>query len=179
MLSSLPFLFCWIFISLSSIAGDKLIRSKRLSRQNVRKIFNGIGLSVPVATLIGISFVNCSTPYLGVALLVIGFAFMGFSLGAGYYVNINDVAGPFSGVVFGISNTFGSIPGLICPYITAVLTTHQTQKEWQIVFLISAVVYLVGFLVYTVLGDAELEHWAQIKKKDQEEEEKGDDIMIF
>ena len=32
-------------------------------------------------------------------------------MGAGYYVNINDVSGPYSSVVFGISNSFGSIPG--------------------------------------------------------------------
>ena len=42
--------------------------------------------------------------------------------GAGYLVNINDVAGPFSGIVFGISNTIGTIPGMVGPYITSVIT---------------------------------------------------------
>ena len=37
-------------------------------------------------------------------------------------VNINDIAGPFSGVVFGITNTFGTMPGIIAPYIVGVIT---------------------------------------------------------
>jgi MFS family permease len=167
-MSSLPYIACWIFINIASMTGDKLIKSKRITRQNVRKIFNGIGLSVPVLSLIGISFITCSTPYLGVALLVIGFAFMGFSLGAGYYVNINDVSGPYSSVVFGISNTFGSIPGLICPYITAVITKNKTQKEWQIVFIISAAVYLFGFVFYTLFSNTDLEPWAVVDKNAKE-----------
>ncbi len=44
--------------------------------------------------------------------------------GAGYLVNINDVAGPFSGIVFGISNTIGTIPGLLSPYIASVITAR-------------------------------------------------------
>jgi MFS family permease len=164
-MSSLPYLACWLFINVSSMTGDRLIQSKKISRKNVRKIFNGIGLSVPVCSLIGISFITCATPYLGVALLVIGFAFMGCSLGAGYYVNINDVSGPYSSVVFGISNTFGSLPGLICPYITAVITQHKTQKEWQVVFIISAAVYLFGFVFYTLFSNTDVEPWAVVNKE--------------
>lgn len=43
---------------------------------------------------------------------------------AGYLVNINDIAGPFSGIVFGISNTIATIPGLISPYMASVITSH-------------------------------------------------------
>lgn len=75
-MTSIPFLLCWIFISASSLAGDKLIQSEKMSRKNVRKIFNGIGLSVPVVAIFGLSFVTCANPYIGVALLSIGFAFM-------------------------------------------------------------------------------------------------------
>ena len=32
--------------------------------------------------------------------------------GAGYIVNINEVGGIYSGILFGISNTIGTIPGL-------------------------------------------------------------------
>ena len=43
---------------------------------------------------------------------------------SGYLVNINDISGPFSGIVFGVSNTIATIPGLISPYIASVITSH-------------------------------------------------------
>ncbi len=48
----------------------------------------------------------------------------GFYCGAGPLININDIAGAYSGIVFGITNTFGTLPGIICPYIVGVLTKN-------------------------------------------------------
>lgn len=98
--SAIPFLACFIFISLSSLCADKLIRTGKFRRITIRKLFNGLGLSVPILTLIGLSFITCRQPYLGVVLLTIGIAFIGCSLGAGFYVNINEISGKYSGVVF-------------------------------------------------------------------------------
>jgi ACS family sodium-dependent inorganic phosphate cotransporter-like MFS transporter 5 len=44
--------------------------------------------------------------------------------GAGYLININDVAGSYSGIVFGISNTIATIPGILSPYVAGALTKH-------------------------------------------------------
>ena len=41
--------------------------------------------------------------------------------GAGYLIYINDIAGPYSGIVFGISNTIATIPGILGPYVAGVL----------------------------------------------------------
>jgi ACS family sodium-dependent inorganic phosphate cotransporter-like MFS transporter 5 len=97
-LSALPYIVFWFFIVASGAMGDKLIRSKKLSRTTVRKIFNTIGTNtgshfltmiliggpifrffckgflIPMVSLIGLSFVRCDLPYLGVALLVAGLA---------------------------------------------------------------------------------------------------------
>jgi hypothetical protein len=75
-MSSLPFLACWIFINASSLLADVIIKSEKISRKNVRKIFNGIGLIFPVVTIFGLAFVTCNYPYIGVALITIGFAFI-------------------------------------------------------------------------------------------------------
>ena len=68
-----------------------------------------------MSLLIALSFVNCSNPYLGVAFLSIALAFNGFYWASGALVNINDIAGCYSGIVFGITNTFGTLPGIISP----------------------------------------------------------------
>ncbi len=47
--------------------------------------------------------------------------------GAGYTVNINEVGGVYSGILFGISNCIGTIPGLIAPYIVGVITSKVIE----------------------------------------------------
>lgn len=39
-------------------------------------------------------------------------------------VNFNDVAGAYAGLVFGMANTVGTIPGIIAPTVVGALTTH-------------------------------------------------------
>lgn len=48
-------------------------------------------------------------------------------IGAGHLVNINDIAGPYSGILFGISNTIATVPGIISPYVAGLLTPHVSQ----------------------------------------------------
>ena len=42
----------------------------------------------------------------------------------GFLVTYNDIAGPFAGVVFGISNTIASLTGIIIPYFVAAVTKN-------------------------------------------------------
>lgn len=70
-----------------------------------------------------LGFIDCSQPLVGVALLTLGVGCTGLYLGAGFVVNINDIGGKsFSGVVYGISNTFGTLPGIIAPYFVGIMT---------------------------------------------------------
>ena len=48
----------------------------------------------------------------------------GLCNGAGYIVNINEVGGKYSGILYGISNTFGTLSGIIAPYVVGVITTN-------------------------------------------------------
>lgn len=51
-----------------------------------------------------------------------------FYWAAGPLVNINDIAGSYSGIVFGITNTFGTMPGIICPFIVGIITKNVKFK---------------------------------------------------
>ena len=44
--------------------------------------------------------------------------------GAGHLVNINDISGPYSGIVFGISNTIATLPGIISPFLVGIITAE-------------------------------------------------------
>lgn len=124
MFSALPYLTGWVCAIVSSQISDILIDAQVLSRKTVRKVFSSFAMFVPMAATLALAFVDCSNPYLAVILLAIGVGFLGLSTGAGFVININEVGGIYSGVLFGISNTFGTIPGIMAPYIVSVLTTH-------------------------------------------------------
>ena len=77
-----------------------------------------------MGAVIGLSFVTCRQPYVGVALLVIGIAAIGCQYGAGLIVNYNDICGKFAGMAFGIGNTFASVPGILAPYLVGFVTKN-------------------------------------------------------
>jgi MFS transporter, ACS family, solute carrier family 17 (sodium-dependent inorganic phosphate cotransporter), member 5 len=103
---------------------DKFLSSGNLNKKQVRILFTWIGFTPPVFALIGLSFVTCATPYIGVALLIIGVSFSGCNYGAGYLINVNDIGGQYSGIVFGIMNTFATVPGIISPFIVSIITAN-------------------------------------------------------
>ncbi len=45
----------------------------------------------------------------------------------GYAVNILDIAPKYAGVIIGISNVFGSMPGFISPQIVGFITTKNVS----------------------------------------------------
>lgn len=72
---------------------------------------------------VALGFVDCTQPAVGVVLLTIGVGMIGCQVGAGYEVNINEIGGKnFSGILYGVSNTFGVLPGLVAPYLVGLLT---------------------------------------------------------
>ncbi|RNA32387.1 sialin isoform X2 [Brachionus plicatilis] len=159
--SSIPYISCWACAIISSIISDRLIISEAMSTSKIRKIFNGIGLLVPMMAVVLLSFVTCKNPYLGIGFLAYGVGFLGCNSGAGFQVNINEIGGEYSGILFGISNTIATVSGIVSPYIVGVMTPNSTQQEWQRVFYLTAVIYLFGAIVYILFSKATVENWAQ------------------
>jgi hypothetical protein len=47
----------------------------------------------------------------------------------------------------------------------------QTQKEWQVVFIICAVIYVVGGIIDMLCLTAELQPWAKLKPEEAVKEQ--------
>lgn len=161
-ISSIPYIASWAFINGSSILSDEVMKRTNISRTNCRRLFSFLGLFTPGVIIVALSFVNCHWVILGVVLLTLGVAFDSIIMGAGYLININDIAGPYSGIIFGLSNTMATLPGIIAPKMTASITKNQLQSEWQIVFLISAAIYFIGTFFDLIFLDANVQSWAKI-----------------
>ncbi|CAH0520061.1 unnamed protein product [Peronospora belbahrii] len=65
---------------------------------------------------------------------------------AGYWVNMIDVAPNHAAHVMGISNTFGTIPGIIGNVVTGAIL--QATGSWDLVFAIAAVVLIFGAVFF-------------------------------
>jgi len=177
LLSAIPYLVFWFLIMVSGFTSDKLIQSGKISRKNVRRVYNTLGFLIPAAAVVALSFVTCANPYIGVVFLTIGLGFLGCSYGAGFLVNYNDIGGSYAGLVFGIGNSIASIPGFVVPYLVGVITKNQKREEWQIVFIITAVVYMIGLVVLLIFGSAKPEPWAVNQTVSASDERKEEEMV--
>lgn len=93
------------------------------------KIINKKGAWIPAAIFVILGFIDCSQPTVAVVLLTIGVGTTGIYLGAGFVVSIIDIGGKnYSGILYGIANTFGTLPGIISPYFVGVMTPKVCKK---------------------------------------------------
>ncbi|VDI73245.1 MFS transporter, ACS family, solute carrier family 17 (sodium-dependent inorganic phosphate [Mytilus galloprovincialis] len=142
-----------------------LIRSKQLlSTTGTRRLWNTIAFIGAGAFLIGTGFVSCDQRNIAVAFLSIAVMFTGFSR-AGYVVNHVDFGPKYAGVLYGITNTFATVPGMVAPIVAGALTPNDTQEEWRNVFYVCAAFCVVGIVVFGLFSSGEIQEWA----KDREE----------
>ncbi|KAI0985569.1 hypothetical protein GJ496_007550, partial [Pomphorhynchus laevis] len=165
-LSALPYISVWLVICISSYVGDYLIKEEYVkSRTKLRKTAVLIGSIIPALCLVLLGFLNCQRKMLAVLLLTVGQGIFGVAWGAGFMVNANDLAPSIAGVVFGISNMFATIPGIIVPHVAAALTKEgngiPVEWQWRLVFILSAIIWIAGGISFLILGSGEVEPWAE------------------
>lgn len=98
------------------------------------------------------------------------------AVAAGYLGNSLDIAPNFSGTIFGIMNTLGSLGGFLSSYMVGTITyQNQSYDRWSIIFWVLASTYCIGALTYAVFGTGQLQHWNNPEGKQNREKAKGGD----
>ncbi|XP_074930276.1 LOW QUALITY PROTEIN: sialin [Gadus morhua] len=167
-LSAVPFLGALFVSVLSGFLADRLIEKRTLSTTAVRKLLTLIGLLVPAVCLVAAGYAGCcAVP--AVALLCVSATVGGISA-AGVFINQIDIAPRYAGVLLGITNTFGTIPGVLAPIVTGYLTEDHTLTGWRNVFWVSAGVNALGALIFTCMGSGVIQTWALTEEERAEEE---------
>ena len=85
----------------------------------------------PAIFLVGTGFMDCDQQIEAVVMLTISVGLCGFHF-SGHFINHGDVAPPYAGTLFGISNTAATIPGILSPYVVAAMTKEvifTTKKQ--------------------------------------------------
>jgi ACS family sodium-dependent inorganic phosphate cotransporter len=143
----------WIYISLPWIANfltgnvagwlaDRMIASGR-SVTFVRKSMQVVGSAGPAIALIALGATDDAVTAVILLTLAIGLAAFSF---AGFASNHLDISPAHAGAIFGISNTAGTIPGIIGVALTGVLV-DQTGS-YASAFYVTAGIYIVGLVFY-------------------------------
>ncbi|XP_044191197.1 sialin [Thunnus albacares] len=167
-LSSLPYLGAWLFSTLSGVVADSLIEKKVFSVTNVRKIFTLTGSLPSAGFLIAVSYAGCSH-ILAVTFLTLSTTIGGTSA-SGVFINQIDIAPRYAGFLLGITNTFGTIPGVVAPIVTGYFTEDHTLAGWRKVFWVAAGINITGALVYTIFGSGKIQPWAVTEEERAEAE---------
>ena len=133
--SALPYLALWLLGVASGYTSDWLRQRRVMSTTAVRKLFNTLGNAVPAVALIAVGYVGCDW-VAAVALLTVATGFSGFTQSS-FQVNSLDLSPAFASIVYGFSNTFANVPGIVSPYSVGLITAGsngQTIENWRIIF---------------------------------------------
>jgi len=168
--SALPYLAMWLFSIFCSGIADWLISRQYLHVTTCRKVFNSIGQYGPALALIGVGYIGCSTGA-AVFLLTLAVGLSGASY-SGFQVNFVEIAPPYAGTLFGLTNAIANVCGFAAPYAVGLLVQgHQTVGQWRLVFLIAAVIYFISNTVFIFFGSSQVQPWA-------DSDYNGDDVPI-
>lgn len=144
----------------AAVLTDWIRSSGLMSTIRVRKLNTFLGLWVTAAASVLAVYAGCRTELaLFLFALAVGLNTVTVS---GCKSSMLDIAPDYAGIVFGVSNTVANIPGFVAPsMVGALLTDYGARSEWQVVFWISAMVHLLGSLLFLWKGQDTLQHWAR------------------
>ncbi|XP_034477189.1 putative inorganic phosphate cotransporter [Drosophila innubila] len=157
--SALPFVASWTMAYIFLIASDILLKKKWLSLTAIRKTFNSLAFWISAATLIGIGFLDMEQKSLAIVLMTLS---VGIHSGAtiGSSINTIDLSANHASILMGIIQTASTGMSIITPLIAgAIVTNKGDRSQWQIVFIITAVIFIVFNCIYVAFGKAVTQPW--------------------
>ncbi|XP_071443262.1 putative inorganic phosphate cotransporter [Hetaerina americana] len=164
-LSSVPNMVMWIVAISSGWLADWILFHQYLSTTVVRKLFTTIGSIGPAFFLVGASYAGCDRTTV-VLLLTIAMGLMG-AYYPGVKVNALDLSTNYAGLLMAITNGLAAVTGIITPYLIGEIATHQSIKEWRIVFYISMGVFVVTNAIYVLTASGEEQPWNRCENDGQ------------
>lgn len=166
-ISSIPYI-CKIVAGFGSGFSADYIRSRGiLSTARTRKVYQTTAFVGMASCLIVTGFTTCDTRIMAVVFLSLAVFFNGM-VRAGYICSHIDIAPKYGGILFGITNTMATVPGMIAPIVAGALTPNNTAEEWRSVFFVCAAVAIFGAVVFGIFAKGEVQPWAKDKETSNE-----------
>lgn len=144
-----PYIAAFLFFNVAGNLADKLaLRGWEVIR--IRRFMQVIGFGGPAVILMLVGYV--SNAEAAIAMMTLSNIFIGFTAG-GFIVNHLDIAPRYAGVLMGLSNTAGTIPGIIGVYVSGLILGWS--GSWTLVFQVAGLVYFSGLVFYLLYASGE------------------------
>lgn len=149
--SMLPHIASFLCLNIAGNIADRLIASG-LNVTKVRKIMQCTGFGGLAICLFMIGYVESMWAAIGI--LCLGKVFSAAGTG-GYMVNHLDIGPRHAGTLMGITNTAGTIPGIVGVYVSGLIL--DITGSWALVFQVTAGVTVFGMIFYALFASGEKE----------------------
>lgn len=169
-LAGAPHVLRMIFSYFFSIISDWLLRTKRMSLTNVRKMATFVCTGVQGIFIIALGFSGCH-PLFAIIFMMAGTAVNG-AISAATLTSLVDLGPNYASILLGFANMMITWAGFISPAIVGILTNNnQTMEQWRLVFLIAAANSIAGGIIYIIFGTSKEQPWNQYVKVNSKEQE--------
>ena len=145
----MPHIALFLCMNLSGFVADKLIGGG-MPITRVRKLMMIIGSGGSIIALLLVG--QTQSAVAAITIMTIGSALGAFAI-SGFFVNHMDIAPEYAGTLMGITNTAGTIPGIIGVLVSGWIL--ETTGSWALVFQVAAGVAAVGLVFYLIFGSGE------------------------
>ena len=142
----IPSLCSFLFLNVAGWFADRLIKHG-WEVTTARKTMQTIGFGGAATTLMFVGYIHDAPA--AIALMSLG-SILGACAVGGFGVNHLDIAPRYAGVLMGLSNTAGTIPGIIGVYVSGLILSYT--NSWTLVFQVAAGIYLFGMVFYLIFA---------------------------
>lgn len=172
-LSGVPHILRMIFSYMFSAMSDWLLRTKRMSLTNVRKLATFVCTGVQGVLVLLLGFSGCH-PTLAVIFVMAGTAVNG-ACSASTLANFVDLSPNYASILLGFCGVVVIPCGFISPAVVGYLTNNnQTIEQWRWVFVIAAANAFAGTVIYMLVGTSKEQPWNHYGRTD---DEKGQEMQ--
>ncbi|WOL03691.1 hypothetical protein Cni_G12411 [Canna indica] len=156
----MPYLNMFIFSNIGGVLADHLITRNFLSVTKTRKLINTVGFVIAALALMVLPSFRNSTWTVLCSSVSLGFLALGR---AGFVVNHMDIAPKYAGIVMGVSNTAGTLAGIVGVGFTGrILEAAKTANMdlssfecWKSVFFIPGYLCLFSSFIFLIFATGE------------------------
>ncbi|CAC5421597.1 unnamed protein product [Mytilus coruscus] len=151
--SSLPFLGRAFSIILVGRLTDYLLNRNIFKYTTMRKI-NQCGAGVlGAAMIIPVSFLSEGDSFSAVMLITFSSMALGGTM-SGSYANILEIFPSHVSTISGVAFAMNGVGQITAPIIIGQMIKEGSREEWIYVFISIGVVYIIGAIIYALLGNA-------------------------
>lgn len=153
----LPYLVMFIFSNVGGVVADHFVTTRILSVTNTRKVLNTIGFATAAAALMMMPMLRSATSAVVCSSVALG----SFALSrAGFAVNHLDIAPKYAGIVMGVSNTAGTLAGIVGVSATghilqASALGSSDPSSWFMVFATPALLSVLSAVFFVAFATGE------------------------